>query len=42
MVLELEYKLNEAANAQDYNIYAVVLNEKNFILKVEGNKLVLA
>ena len=41
MVLELEYKLNEAANAQDYNIYAVVLSEKKFILKAEGNELVV-
>ena len=27
--LEFHYRLNEAANARDYTIFAVVLNEKN-------------
>ena len=31
--LELHYRLNEAANAQDYTIFAVVLNEEEFVLK---------
>ena len=38
--LECHYKLNEAANAQDYNIFALVLNEKEFVLKQIGNELV--
>ena len=37
--LELHYRLNEAANAQDYTIFAVVLNEEEFVLKQIGNEL---
>ena len=33
------YRLNEAANAQDYMIFAVVLNEEEFVLKQIGNEL---
>ena len=36
--LELHYRLNEAANAQDYTIFAVVLNEEEFVLKQIGNE----
>ena len=38
--LEFHYSLNEAANAQDYIIYALVLNEEEFLLKQIGNELV--
>ena len=38
--LEFHYRLNEAANAQDYTIFAVVLNEEEFVLKQIGNELV--
>ena len=38
--LEFHYRLNEAANAQDYMIFALVLNEKEFVLKQIGNELV--
>ena len=38
--LELNYRLNEAADAQDYTIFAFVLNEKEFVLKQIGNELV--
>ena len=38
--LEFHYRLNEAANAQDYIIFAMVLNEKEFVLKQIGNELV--
>ena len=38
--LEFHYKLNEAAGAQDYTIFALVLNEKEFVLKQIGNELV--
>jgi len=38
--LEFHYILNEAANAQDYTIFAVVLNEEEFVLKQIGNDLV--
>ena len=38
--LELHYKLNEAANAQDYTIFAAVLNEEEFVLRQIGNELV--
>ena len=38
--LEFHYRLNEAANAQDYTIFAVVLNEEEFALKQIGNELV--
>ena len=38
--LEFHYRLNEAANAQDYMIFAVVMNEQEFVLKQIGNELV--
>ena len=38
--LEFHYRLNEAANAQDYMIFAAVLNEEEFVLKQIGNELV--
>ena len=38
--LEFHYRLNEAANAQDYTIFAAVLNEEEFVLKQIGNDLV--
>ena len=38
--LEFHYRLNEAANAQDYNILALVLSEEEFVLKQIGNELV--
>ena len=38
--LEFHYRLNEAANAQDYMIFALVLNEKEFVLKQIGNELI--
>ena len=38
--LEFHYRLNEAAIAQDYTIFALVLNEKEFVLKQIGNELV--
>ena len=37
--LEFHYRLNEAANAQDYKIFAAVLNEEEFVLKQIGNEL---
>jgi len=40
--LTLHYRLNEAANAHDYTIYAVVLNEEEFVIKQIGNELVVA
>ena len=39
--LEFHYRLNEAANAQDYTIFAVVLNEEEFVLKQIANELVV-
>ena len=39
--LEFHYRLNEAANAQDYTIFALILSEKEFVLKQIGNKLVV-
>ena len=39
--LEFHYKLNEAANAQDYTIFVAVLNEEEFLLKQIGNELVV-
>ena len=39
--LEFHYRLNEAANAQDYNIFALVLSEKECVLKQIGNELVV-
>ena len=38
--LEFHYRLNEAPNAQDYIIYALVLNVEEFVLKQIGNELV--
>ena len=38
--LEFHYRLNEAADAQDYMIFALVLNEEEFVLKQIGNELV--
>ena len=38
--LEFHYRLNEAANAQDYTIFAVVLNEQEFVLKQIANELI--
>ena len=38
--LELHYRVNEAANAKDYTIFAVVLNEEEFVLRQIGNELV--
>ena len=39
--LAFHFKLNEAANAQDYTIFALVLNEKEFELKQISNELVV-
>ena len=39
--LECHYRLNEAANAHDYTIFAVVLNEEEIVLKQLGNELVV-
>ena len=39
--LEFHYKLNEAANAQDYTIFAFILSEKECVLKQIGNELVV-
>ena len=39
--LEFHYRLNEAANAQDYTIFAAVLNEEEIVLKQLGNELVV-
>ena len=38
--LQFHYRLNEAANAQNYSIFAFVLNEE-FVLKQIGNELVV-
>ena len=38
--LEFHFTLNEPANAHDFIIYAVVLNEEEFVLKQIGNELV--
>jgi len=38
--VESHYRLNEATNAQDYTIFAVVLNEEEFVLKQIRNELV--
>ena len=38
--LEFHYRLNEAANAHDYTIFALVLNEEELVLKQIGNELV--
>jgi len=37
----LDYTLNEAANAQDYTIYAAVLNEEEVVVKQIGKELVV-
>jgi hypothetical protein len=39
--LTLHYKLNEAANAHDYTIFAAVLNEEEVVVKQIGNELVV-
>jgi len=39
--IEFHYRLNEAANAQDYTIFALILSEKEFVLKQIGNELVV-
>ena len=39
--LTFDYRLNEAANAQDYTIYAAVLNEEEVVVKEIGNELVI-
>ena len=36
------WRLNEAANAEDYIIYVAVLNEEEVIIKQIGNELVVA
>ena len=38
--LELHYKLNQTANTQNYTIFALVLNEEEFVLKQIGSELV--
>jgi len=38
--LYFHYRLNEAANAQDYKIFSAVLTEEEFVLKPLGNELV--
>ena len=38
--LDFHYRLTEAANAQDYTIFVVVLNEEEFVLEQIGNELV--
>jgi len=39
--LEFHYRLNKAANAQDYTISAAVLNEEEIVPKQLGNELVV-
>ena len=39
--LILHYRLNEAANAQDYIIFAAILNEEEVVIKQIGNELVV-
>ena len=39
--LEFHYRLYEAANAQDYMIFTLVLSEKECVLKQIGNELVV-
>ena len=36
----MHYRINEAANAHDYTIYAMVLNEEEVVMKQIGNELV--
>ena len=38
----LHCKLNEAANAHDFIIFAAMLNEEEVVIKAVGNKLVVA
>ena len=38
--LVFHYRLNEAANARDYKIFAIILNDEEFVLKQIGNELV--
>ena len=39
--LTFHYRLNEAANAQDYTIYAIVLNEEEIIIDKVGGEIVV-
>ena len=39
--LEFHYRLNEAANAQNYKIFAAILNEEEFVVEQIGNELVV-
>ena len=39
--LKFHYRLNEAANVQDYTIFAAVLNEEEIVLKQLGDELVV-
>jgi len=39
--LEFDYRLNEAANAQDYMIFTLILSEKECVLQQIGNELVV-
>ena len=39
--LIFHYRLNEAANAQDYTIYAVVLNEEEIVVDKVGGEIVV-
>jgi len=39
--LTLHYRLNEAADAHDYTIFAAVLNEEEVVVKQIGNELVV-
>jgi len=40
MTLTSHYRLNEAANAHDYTIFAAVLSEEEVVIKQIGNELV--
>ena len=39
--LVLHYRLNEATNAHDYDIFAAVLNEEGIVIQQVGNELVV-
>ena len=39
--LIFHYRLNEAANAQDYTVYAIVLNEEEIIIDKVGGEIVV-
>ena len=39
--LVFHYRLNEAANAQDYTIYAIVLNEEEIVIDKVGGEIVV-